>query len=249
MGIADLHIHTTYSWDGLSDVRAVLKQAAHHCFLDVIAITDHDEIRGALEALEYAPQYGIEVVPGIEVSTREGHLLVLFVTQSVPANLSLLETLQCVANLGGIAIAAHPMMRNEYSLSAESIHRAVAHPEARQILVGIETYNGGLVFNQSNKAARLLARKLDLSAVGNSDAHLVSMIANGITAFEGKTCQDLRRALIAGKTRAIRQREFGLRGFLMRWLPAYLLRRAGWVLSNPIPAAPLRFIRETARVC
>lgn len=247
MGIADLHIHTTYSWDGLSDVRAVLKQAAHHCYLDVIAITDHDEIRGALEALEYAPEYGIEVIPGIEVSTREGHLLALFVTQMIPANLSLLETLQRVANLGGIAIAAHPMMRNDYSLSAESLYRAAAHPEARKILVGIETYNGGLVFNHSNTSARLLARKLNLSAVGNSDAHLVSMIANGVTAFEGKTRQDLRQALISGKTRAIRQRAFGLRGFMLRWLPAYLLRRAGWVVSNPVPADPLRLVRETAR--
>lgn len=246
MGIADLHIHTTYSWDGLSDVRAVLKQAAHHCYLDVIAITDHDEIRGALEVLEYAPEYGIEVIPGIEVSTREGHLLALFVTQMIPPNLSLLETLHRIGNLGGVAIAAHPLMRNDYSLSAESIQRAMAYPDARKILVGIETYNGGLVFNHTNQAARLLALQLNLSAVGNSDAHLVSMIANGATAFEGKTRQDLRQSLIAGQTRAICQRAFGLRGFLLCWLPSYLLRCAGWVVSNPIAAEPLRFVRESA---
>ena len=64
MGKADLHIHTTYSWDGTCTVEAVLKQAAHIAGLDVIAITDHDDIRGALEAVELGPRYGIEVVHG-----------------------------------------------------------------------------------------------------------------------------------------------------------------------------------------
>ena len=54
MGKADLHVHTTHSWDGTCAVKAVLKQAAHVACLDVLAITDHDEIRGALEAMELA---------------------------------------------------------------------------------------------------------------------------------------------------------------------------------------------------
>ena len=75
MGKADLHIHTIYSWDGTCTVEAVLKQAAHIAGLDVIAITDHDEIQGALEAVDLAPRYGIEVIPGCEISTADGHLL------------------------------------------------------------------------------------------------------------------------------------------------------------------------------
>ena len=93
MGKADLHIHTIYSWDGTCTVEAVLKQAAHTAELDVIAITDHDEIQGAQEAAELAPRYGIEVIPGSEISTADGHLLALFIPKKISAGLSVVETI------------------------------------------------------------------------------------------------------------------------------------------------------------
>ena len=57
MGRADLHLHTIYSYDGTTSVPAVLSRAKQ-LGLDVIAITDHDEIEGALKAMEIAPNYG-----------------------------------------------------------------------------------------------------------------------------------------------------------------------------------------------
>ena len=75
-GSADLHLHTTYGWDGTAAVSAILRTAAERG-LNVVAITDHDQIAGALVALELAPDYNVEVVPGIEVSTADGHLLAL----------------------------------------------------------------------------------------------------------------------------------------------------------------------------
>jgi len=88
MGLADLHMHTIYSYDGTASVSAVLTRAKQ-VGLDVIAITDHDEIKGALKALELAPSYGIEVIPGIEITTAEGDLLALNITEAVEPNLSL----------------------------------------------------------------------------------------------------------------------------------------------------------------
>lgn len=75
MGLADLHIHTTYSWDGTCIVEAVLKQAVCYAILDVVAITDHNTIAGAVKAVALAPLYGVQVIPGSEISTREGHVL------------------------------------------------------------------------------------------------------------------------------------------------------------------------------
>ena len=63
MGKADLHIHTIYSWDGTCTVEAVLKQAAHIAELDVIAITDHDDIRDTLEAVEWRHAMGLRSFP------------------------------------------------------------------------------------------------------------------------------------------------------------------------------------------
>src|SRR5688572_4264126 len=108
MGLADLHLHTIYSFDGTASVPSVLKQA-RKMRLDVIAITDHDEIAGALEAIKLASHYGVEVIPGIEITTVDGDLLALFITEKVPAGLSLTETVLRVRELGGVCIAPHPM--------------------------------------------------------------------------------------------------------------------------------------------
>src|SRR5688572_32742507 len=107
MGTADLHIHSIYSADATTTVRAILKQASD-VGLNVIAVTDHDEIRGSLEAQQLAPKYGIEVIPGAEISTKDGHVLALFIKTLPPAGMSLTDTLLQIGGQGGIAIAPHP---------------------------------------------------------------------------------------------------------------------------------------------
>ena len=207
MGLADLHIHTIYSYDGTASVPAVLTQAKQ-TGLDVIAITDHDEIRGALKAFELAPEFGIEVIPGIEITTAEGDLLALFVTETIAPGLSLIETILRVGEAGGICLAPHPMARGAgmKSLSGPSIIRALDHPQASRILLGIETYNATALDRESN----LLAQKLwaecpGKAQVGNSDAHVVHAIGSGATAFPGHTAADLLEALWIGATDVLRR--------------------------------------------
>lgn len=202
MGLADLHIHTVYSYDGTASVPAVLERAKH-VGLDVIAITDHDEIRGALQAFELAPQFGIEVIPGIEITTSEGDLLALFVTEKIQPGRSLVETIVKVGEAGGICIAPHPMARGAgmKSLSGESILWALDHPLASRILIGIETYNATALDRESN----LLAQKLwmecpRIAQVGNSDAHILQAIGSGATEFLGNTAAHLLDALWVGAT-------------------------------------------------
>lgn len=100
MGKADLHIHTTHSFDGTATVAATLEHVVRCTSLDLVAITDHDAIDGALLAVDLAPRYGIHVVPGIEISTAEGHLLALYVTRLIPRGLSLARTLDLVGEQG-----------------------------------------------------------------------------------------------------------------------------------------------------
>ena len=142
MGKADTHIHTIHSFDGTASVREVLQSAAQ-ARLDVIAITDHNEVRAGLEARELAGEYGLQVIPGAEISTREGHLVALFIEQPIPARLSLVETLLRVGEQGGMAIAAHPDHPVPSSLPLRTIIEALEHPLACRFLRGMEATTPG----------------------------------------------------------------------------------------------------------
>jgi predicted metal-dependent phosphoesterase TrpH len=163
----------------------------------------------------------------------------------VPAGLSLVETVLRVGELGGLCIAAHPMARVSGSLTASAIDRALQHPQVVRTLVGIEAYNAGLVYGQSNRSAQALAQVLPVAPVGNSDAHMLWMIGRGATAFRGSTAGHLRSALEAHTTRVVKGRPCHALRIIGTWLPRYLLRRAGWVEWTPGPHTSPRLSRLT----
>lgn len=223
MGLADLHMHTIYSYDGTASVPAVLTRAKQ-IGLDVIAITDHDEIAGSLKAVELAPQYGVEVIPAIEITTAEGDLLALNITQKVARDLPLIETILKVGELGGFCIAPHPMAGGfgMKSLSAYSILRALRNMDVARILIGIETYNATTIDKMSNHYARILGNKLNLAQTASSDAHVIEAIGLGVTEFDGHTAPDLIHALQAGNVGQRKQKEWNSVRILGSWAANYV---------------------------
>jgi predicted metal-dependent phosphoesterase TrpH len=223
MGIADLHTHTIYSYDGTATVPAVLERA-RNIGLNVFAITDHDEIAGSLKALELAPRYGIDVIPGIEITTAEGDLLAYNILQKVERDLSLLDTILKVGDLGGFCIAPHPMAGGfgMKSLSAYSIKKALRNSEARRILIGIETYNATAIDKMSNHYAHILGEHLGIAKLGNSDAHIVEAIGLGATEFEGQTAKDLLKAIRHGTTSIRKKKEWNSVRILGSWAAHYV---------------------------
>lgn len=195
MGAADLHIHSTHS-DGTATISAILHYASAHTDLDVIAITDHDTLAGALAACEIAPDYRVEVIPGMEITTSEGHLLALFLTSPVRAGLSFVETAEAVRLRGGLPFAAHPACTLGNSIGARRL-TAIArrHPG---LLAGLEAENGSLPSLRDNARAQDLRWDLGLPGIGNSDAHALASIGVARTAFPGRTAAHLRQALEAG---------------------------------------------------
>lgn len=223
MGLADLHMHTIYSYDGTASVSAVLKQSKH-IGLDVIAVTDHDEIKGSLRALELAPKYGIEVIPGVEVTTAEGDLLAYNITETIERGLPLVDTVLKVAELGGFCIAAHPMAGGlgMKSLSAHSIIKSLHNPRVAQTLIGIETHNATAIDKVSNHRAHLLCKRLGLAKLGNSDAHIVEAIGLGKTEFPGHTAGELIEAIRSRKTVIRKQKPWSSAYILLRWATRYI---------------------------
>ncbi len=243
MGFADFHVHSIYSSDGTGTIPAILKHVADKTPLNVIAITDHDSMQGVQEAIQLAPRYGIEVIPGCEVSTAEGHVLALFINQSIKPGLSLLDTVLMIADQGGIAVAPHPMAKGTSSLKITTICRALENPTAAKVLVGVELFNGGLVYTRANPAVSRRLHQLGLAPVGNSDAHILPMIGRGSTWFEGSSSRDLYTALMNKQT--VPQSGRGLDGWavMKSYIPRYVLRKLGWAAWNASPDESIRYIR------
>jgi len=172
-----LHNHSEWSHDGRDPVEDLLKRA-RAAGLDAFAVTDHDEIAGSLRAVELAPEYGLVGIPGIEISTRDGHVLAVGVTKKIPPGLSFAETLDRIRNLGGIAVVPHPFQ--------ESRHGVLGHISKDELATAdaIEVYNSRLLTGRSNRQARRFAHKRGLPMTAGSDAHISEMVGRAVTNVE-----------------------------------------------------------------
>ncbi len=182
----DLHVHSNYSPDGQSTVEEILKAAAA-AGLDGVAITDHNTTAGARYALEAAKSMpGILVIPGVEVTTSAGHLIVLGITQDITRGMSVEDTIAAAKKLGGIIVVPHPYNRPRHGMSIPAGADAV------------EVYNSRFVLGYHNRKAKQKAKKLALPEVSGSDAHVASMVGSAVTCIESK--KDLKDVLRPYKT-------------------------------------------------
>jgi len=195
-GVADLHIHTTRS-DGEASPASVVAQAVR-LGLSVVAVTDHDSIDGALEAATQSGVGGCEVVVGEEVTTRQGHVLGLFLTRSVHAGRDVEETIDEIHAQGGLAIPAHPFLRLGGA-------RGVGPRGAGLPWDAIETENGSPGAWLANRQARRALGVWARAQTGGSDAHILEAVGSVVTVFPGRTALDLRAAIMSGTTRAERR--------------------------------------------
>jgi predicted metal-dependent phosphoesterase TrpH len=182
-----MHLHTLYS-DGTMEVQALLDHVEQHTDLDLVAVTDHERIDGALRARELhaAGDYHFGLVVGEEITTRRGHLRALFLTDRIPALRPLEETIERIHAQGGIAIAAHPMAPLTPSLGRRSLLRLHHDPDARHRLDAIEMLNPSVAGRARRPHRHALNQVMELAAVGNSDAHVLEHIGTGWTWFAGQ---------------------------------------------------------------
>ncbi|HEX6473644.1 MAG TPA: PHP-associated domain-containing protein [Candidatus Limnocylindria bacterium] len=196
-GKADMHLHTLYS-DGTAAVEALLRHIETLTDLDLVAITDHERLDGALRAREIhaAGDFRFELVVGEEITTRRGHVLALFIEERIPALRPLPETLERIHDQGGLAIAAHPLAPLTPSLGRRSLIALHNESDPRHRLDAIELFNPSAA-GQARGAERrsLNQRVLKLAAVGNSDAHVLEHVATGWTWFPGSTAAEYRQAI------------------------------------------------------
>jgi predicted metal-dependent phosphoesterase TrpH len=166
----DLHCHTSASFDSLASPGAVVRAAAARG-LTHIAITDHDHIDGATEAVAAAARQSPEltVIVGQEIRTTAGDMIGVFLREAIPVGLSPMEAIAAVRSQGGLVGIAHPFDRFRGSVGRGGTEAIEAVAE---LVDWIEAWNARLVIGDGNARARELATKLGKPGIAVSDAHM-----------------------------------------------------------------------------
>ncbi len=181
----DLHVHTTHSGDCICPIEEIIAVARERG-LRGVAITDHDTVRGIKEAEKLAGKDFL-IIPGVEVSSLDGHILGLGIRKTVPKGLPAAETVARIRKLGGIAVAAHPF---GFGLKPFAVLKA--------------DYDAIEVFNPrrylANRTTRKYVEREGLAVAAGSDAHHPNQVGLAGVEVRGKpTVRDVLKQVKAGK--------------------------------------------------
>jgi predicted metal-dependent phosphoesterase TrpH/glycosyltransferase involved in cell wall biosynthesis len=180
--LCDLHTHTSWSHDCQVEVGELLDHAELEG-LGAIAVTDHNSLGGALEAVELGRGRDLVVVPGEEVKTDgQGEVIGLFLSEEIPRGMSFADTIAAIRTQGGLVYLPHPFDRLHAIPDAPTLHRHLADIDV------FEVYNARLLFDAYNDEALRFATKYNLTMGAGSDAHVLQGLGTGVLrmrAFEG----------------------------------------------------------------
>jgi predicted metal-dependent phosphoesterase TrpH len=198
----DLHMHTSWSHD--CAVEPVdLVTYAEAIGLGAIAVTDHNALGGALEAVELARGRDLAVVPGEEIKTDgQGEVIGLFLEHEIPRGMSFAETIAAIKEQGGLVYLPHPFDRLHAIPDAATLHRHLSDIDV------FEVYNARLLFEAYNDEAVRFAHKYNLTVGAGSDAHVLQGIGTGalrMRRFEGpeEFLLSLRSAQVLRRPRSL----------------------------------------------
>jgi len=185
----DLHVHSNFS-DGHDDVKTILKVAAKRG-LNGLSITDHDTLRGMQTARQLINDLKLELIliPGVETTTSEGHLIILDIEDLPKRKMSVEDTIDEAHDLGGIVVVPHP-----YHPFRNAIGRI---PECD----AVEVYNSKHIFGIANARARVIAGRRMLPMVAGSDSHYAETVGLGVTWIETEDADGVIQAICSGRTR------------------------------------------------
>jgi predicted metal-dependent phosphoesterase TrpH len=163
----DLHMHTDHSGDCATPVE-VLLQTARDRGLGAIAITDHNEVSGALEARRIAESMAdIKVIVAEEVKTAEqGEVIGLFLEEKIPKGLTMAETIAAIRAQGGLVYVPHPFDRFHSVPDYEHLLDIVEEIDI------LEVFNPRVAVTAFNEEAERFARKYRIVAGAGSDSHV-----------------------------------------------------------------------------
>jgi glycosyltransferase involved in cell wall biosynthesis len=194
----DLHMHTDHSHDCATPVDVLLSTARQQG-LGAIAVTDHNEVSGALEAAERAERFGVKVIVAEEIKTGgQGEVIGLFLQEKIPRGLTLDETIAAIRRQGGLVYVPHPFDRLHTVPDYEHLMGIVEDIDA------LEVFNPRVAVPAFNEEAARFAAKYRIVAGAGSDSHVAQGLGSvriRMRDFEGpeEFLESLRDADIVGQ--------------------------------------------------
>jgi hypothetical protein len=187
----DLHVHTKYSADSEITPKELVDQLHAHPFIKGVATTDHDTIRGYHEVSKLAKAYeDILIIPGIEVSVENGHMIILGIEECPTYPASIESVVDFAKEKDGIIVIPHPYRNFGIGNRAEDIRAdaiEVLNPQATQ---------------EENRKAENLARRINLPCVAGSDAHSLQELWRAYTKIDAKQeIEDILKAIKNGRVK------------------------------------------------
>ncbi len=204
---ADLHAHTHFSRDALTSVETFARRY-QQAGIDCVAVSDHNNIDGALAVRESA---AFRVIVSEEIKSSEGEIIGLFLRETIRKGLTPEDTLRAIREQGGLVLIPHPYDR---------VRRSPLRPEAALRIMNevdvIEVFNSRTVYAADNERSRRMAEEHGKLMSAASDAHTPWEIGSAyveMPAFEGPG--DFLVAL--GKGAIVGRRSFVGFHFLSTW--------------------------------
>lgn len=171
MNKMDSHIHSEYSPDSKSSLEDIFKVAKSRN-INIIAISDHNTVEGSKKARELTKKDDdFLVIPSIEISALEGHILGFGCEENIKRDLPATETIDLIHDQGGLAIIPHPYCFYRHGLLCKADYKDLK-------IDAIETKNARFIVGYCNNKAKNLAKKENLPSLGASDAHYYKFVGD-----------------------------------------------------------------------
>jgi len=174
---AELHCHSEFSRDAdtaLDQLITLCKERQ----IDVIALTDHNEIAGAVRLKQLAPKW-LKVIVAEEIASAEGDIIGLFLQEKIPARLSVAGTIAAIRAQGGLVLIPHPFDRIRH----EAVGLKVVE-EIKDQIDFIEIFNSRCLIHGDNQRAKQYATAHNIPAFVGSDAHTRSEYGRSVNVIE-----------------------------------------------------------------